>query len=91
MIRESDFKEQEKELESTLNLNILERLDHIILVMEDYLNSNREIVEKLDMVGRDSTKQIEVKNNNIIESLDYFTSVMENYSNSNKEIVKRLG
>ncbi len=90
MPKERVIEERGRELDSSLEFDILKRLDHVILIMEDYLNSNREIVNKLEMVGGDSTNQIEVKNKNIIESLDHFTSVMGNYLDLNTEIVKRL-
>jgi hypothetical protein len=85
--REKEF--EKTQIERELQIDFIKKIDHITLVLEEFLNTNREILKKLDELKRvNSEKMIEFEEEKMIEIQELPDDVIEkiiyDYLNKNK-------
>lgn len=71
------LEEKEPQIYNSFELDMITRVDHITLILEDFLNTNKEILKKLEYIDKESFNQNNVAEEEMIEIQDLSEEVIE--------------
>lgn len=75
---ESKILEEKKyQINKSFELDMITRVDHITLILEDFLNTNKEILKKLEYIDKNSFNQNNGMEEEMIEIQDLSEEVIE--------------